>query len=433
MTATPPASGRTSQVRDAAQPVRVDGYAQLRDYAVIGDGRCAALIARDGSVDWLAWPDLDSPSLFAAVLDPVRGGRFLLQPDVPYTAVRRYLPGTNVLETTFTTAHGTVRLTDALTLPDNASLAPGRELVRRIEGLAGSVPMRWSVQPRFDYGTQAPHLTHRAGVPVAAFGPDAVAVCAWNAGSPQLTGDAVASSFRSEAGTPAVVALAYAHQEPLVLPTRDRVRGPPGSHHRHLAPMERRTAPIPGHGARRSCAAPSPSSCWCSPPRARSPRPRPPPCPRRWVGNATGTTASAGSGTPPSPWTPSCKLGCAPEATSYFWWLMHASQLTHPRLNVLYRLNGGTRAPEQVPPPVRATGARRPCGSATLPLASFSSTPTGNCCRPPGCTPQQATGSTPTSPADWPRPPTSSAPHGSSLTPASGRSAAHPSTSPSPR
>lgn len=80
--------------------------------------------------------------------------------------------------------------------------------------------MRWSVQPRFDYGTQAPHRTHRAGAPVAAFGPDAVAVCAWNAGQPQLTGDAVASGFRTEAGTRHLLALPYAHQEPLVLPTR---------------------------------------------------------------------------------------------------------------------------------------------------------------------------------------------------------------------
>ncbi|MEV4083291.1 trehalase-like domain-containing protein, partial [Nonomuraea fuscirosea] len=187
MTAVPPGSGhRTPPAQEgrraerarpddsaAGQPARADGYAPLRDYAVIGDGRCVALIAWDGSVDWLAWPDLDSPTVFAAVLDHARGGRFLLQPEGPYTAERRYLPGTNVLETTFTTAAGTVRLTDALSLPDTRSLAPGRELLRRIEGLAGSVPMRWSVQPRFGYGTRAPRLTRRAGVPVAICGAEA--------------------------------------------------------------------------------------------------------------------------------------------------------------------------------------------------------------------------------------------------------------------
>jgi GH15 family glucan-1,4-alpha-glucosidase len=202
------------------QPARRDGYTDLRNYAVIGDGRCVALIARDGSVDWLAWPDLDSPTLFAAVLDHVQGGRFLLRPEAPYTVSRRYLPGTNVLETTFTTTGGTVRVTDALTIPDTRSLAPGRELVRRIEGLAGRVPMRWSVQPRFGYGTRAPRLTRRAGVPVATSGPEAVAICAWNAGEPQLSLEAVASRFRVDAGTRAMLALPYAHREPLVLPTR---------------------------------------------------------------------------------------------------------------------------------------------------------------------------------------------------------------------
>ncbi|GAA2432211.1 glycoside hydrolase family 15 protein [Streptomyces macrosporus] len=332
----------------AAQPARVDGYAELRDYAVIGDGRSTALVARDGSVDWLAWPDMDSPTLFAAVLDHVRGGRFALRPDVPYAAAHRYLPGTNVLETTFTTARGTVRLTDALTVPD-ASLAPARELVRRIEGLSGSVPLRWSVRPRFDYGTRAPRPARRSGVPVAALGPEAVAVCSWDAGEPQHTVDGVASRFRADAGTRALIALAYAFQEPLVLPTRAECE----ARLDHTAATWRRwtddrtyTGPWPDAVLRSALAlkllvhAPSgavAAAATCSLPEELGGE-------RNWDYRFSWIRDSAFT------LDAFLELGCSPEATGYFWWLMHASQLTHPRLRVLYRLDGGSRAPERTLP-----------------------------------------------------------------------------------
>jgi GH15 family glucan-1,4-alpha-glucosidase len=333
----------------APAPVRVDDYAELRDYAVIGDGRSIALIARDGAVDWLSWPDLDSPTLFAAVLDHVRGGGFLLRPDVPYTASRRYLPGTNVLETTFTTVDGTVRVTDALTLPDTASLAPGRELIRRIEGLAGRVPMRWSVQPRFGYGARTPHLARRAGVPVATCGAEAVAVCAWDAGQPQCTAGSVTARFRAESGTRALIALSYAHQEPLVLPPRAECEArldhttttwQKWTDNRSYTGPWREAVLRSALALKLLVFAPSgavAAAATCSLPEEVGGE-------RNWDYRFSWIRDSAFT------LEAFLKLGCAPEATSYLWWLMHASQLTHPRLHVLYRLNGGTRAPEQILP-----------------------------------------------------------------------------------
>src|SRR5436305_11779245 len=126
----------TETLPHARTPVRVDGYAPLRDYAVIGNKRTAALVALDGTIDWLPHPTLEDPAVLAALLDSGDGGRFALAPTAPFTAARRYLPRTNVLETTICTAEGVVRVTDAMSRPIAHTLIYN-QVIRRVEALAG--------------------------------------------------------------------------------------------------------------------------------------------------------------------------------------------------------------------------------------------------------------------------------------------------------
>jgi GH15 family glucan-1,4-alpha-glucosidase len=329
-------------------PVSASGqlYAPLADYAAIGDGRTVALVARDGSVDWLCLPDLDSPSVFAAVLDADRGGRFVLGPEIPARVHRRYLPDTNVLETTFTTDQGVVRITDALALP-GVDLGPTRELIRRVDCVSGVVPMHWRVTPAFSYGAVPPALERRGGIPVAMTGRDALAVCSWDAGEAQIGDGAIFGRFEARTGTPAVIALCAAHQEPLVIPARAHVE-------ERLAAT---TAYWSGWAADRAYGGPwrdavirsalalkllvhAPSGAIAAAATASLPEEiggeRNWDYRFCWVRDSAFTLASF------------LHLGCEREADAFFWWLLHASQLTHPRLQVLYRLDGGERAPERV-------------------------------------------------------------------------------------
>jgi GH15 family glucan-1,4-alpha-glucosidase len=145
---------------------------RIEDYALIGDCKTAALVGRDGSVDWLCWPRFDSAACFAALLGTTENGRWIISPVLASARVgRRYRPGTLVLETEFQTATGRAAVIDFM-LPGD-----GAHLVRIVQGLAGSVRIHSELLLRFDYGATVPwvdRLDHGAISAIA--GPERIAL-----------------------------------------------------------------------------------------------------------------------------------------------------------------------------------------------------------------------------------------------------------------
>ena len=286
--------------------------------------------------------------MFGALLDAERGGSFELRPEAPYDVERRYRPGTNVLETTFHTEGGAARVVDAMTVA-GSGLVPFRELARRVDGLAGEVSFGWRVEARFGYADAGTRVERRLGVPVATSGAHALAVQYWNADESATEEGAIAGTIHVRAGESAVIAVSIAHQEPLVFSSREEV--------------EARIEATAGAWAD-----------WSSGRGYRG----------RWrdavirsalalkllVHAPSGAVAAAATTSVPEElggernwdyrfcWVRDSAftlgaflgLGCGADARAYFWWLMQASQLTQPRLRVLYRLDGGARAPERTLP-----------------------------------------------------------------------------------
>ena len=144
----------------------------IEDYALIGDRGTAALVGKDGSIDWLCLPRFDSPACFAALLGTEDNGRWLLAPADPVTSIRRrYVDGTACLETTFTTADGEVVLLDVMPTGDNRA-----DVVRRLTCTRGPVRIRHDWVVRTDYGRVRPWVSreeaHGDEVVVAVAGPD---------------------------------------------------------------------------------------------------------------------------------------------------------------------------------------------------------------------------------------------------------------------
>jgi GH15 family glucan-1,4-alpha-glucosidase len=203
---------------------RRGGYAPIESYAALGDGRTVALVAADGSIDFASLPSLHCPTTFGALLDPGRGGRFVLAPKGRFDADRRYIDDTNVLETTYRTRSGVVRVTEALTT-QNGSLLPWVEIVRRAEGLHGEVDLEWRVEPRFAWGTEEPRISRRGGVPVAEGAGLELGVHSFEAGEASIEKDAVVGAFTAREGDVSFLVVCCTEDQPIPIPShRDVAR-----------------------------------------------------------------------------------------------------------------------------------------------------------------------------------------------------------------
>ncbi|WP_159664152.1 glycoside hydrolase family 15 protein [Streptomyces mexicanus] len=147
-------------------------HQRIEDYALIGDEQTAALVGRDGSIDWLCLPRFDSGACFARLLGDEENGHWRIAPEGaegrPCTR-RSYRPDTLVLDTEWDTPEGSVRVTDLMPQRDRAP-----DLVRIVEGLSGRVTVRSTLRLRFDYGSIVPWMRRSDGHRVAVAGPDSV-------------------------------------------------------------------------------------------------------------------------------------------------------------------------------------------------------------------------------------------------------------------
>ena len=142
--------------------------ARIEDYALIGDCETAALVSRDGSIDWLCWPNFSSAACFAALLGTAENGFWRIRPVEDVVEVRRrYRPGTMIVETTFVTKQGEVCLTDFMPPRGKHS-----DVVRMVQGVSGRVKMHMDMVLRFDYGLTVPWVTKHGEELHAVAGPD---------------------------------------------------------------------------------------------------------------------------------------------------------------------------------------------------------------------------------------------------------------------
>jgi GH15 family glucan-1,4-alpha-glucosidase len=185
--------------------------ARIEDYAMIGDCETAALVSREGSIDWLCWPTFSSGACFAALLGTAENGSWRIKPaDKIVSIQRRYQPGTMIVETTFITEDGEVCLTDFMPPRGEHS-----DIVRMVKGIRGKVKIHMDLVLRFDYGLTIPWVTMHERELRAVAGPNMVVLrtdCA-SGKAAELRGEGLTtvSDFTLREGNEVCFTLTYAN------------------------------------------------------------------------------------------------------------------------------------------------------------------------------------------------------------------------------
>ena len=341
---------------------------RIEDYAAIGDARTAALVSKEGSLDWLCWPRADSPALFSAILDRERGGTFRIRPTGLLGSSRRYLPDTNVLETRFSTASGDAVLTDLMPVATEEEkrelLLPEHELLRRITCTRGAVEVEILYAPRPGFGTCKARLKDLGKLGLRLTTGAAVFILRSEAPLTIVEGrDGQSATARIwlSAGESLRLSLVYASDGAAVLPAlgeqADAAIRRTVSFWKRWAGRARYQGPLREQVVRSAltlkqlCFAPS-GAIIAAPTTS---------LPERvggdlnwdyrycWLRDAS-LTARALFG-----------LGYREEAESFVSWLLHATRLTSPELQVLYDVYGETGARER-----RISGLRGFRGSSPV-------------------------------------------------------------------
>lgn len=329
---------------------------KLSDYALIGNSRAAALVSNKGSIDWCCLPKFDSSSVFAALLDSGQGGFFSIAPGKEYQSTQQYLPDTNVVETCFSTEEGAVRLLDTFTAMSEEekaqALFPDHEILRIVEGISGTVQITLTYAPRIFYGKNVPHLEDRGklGIHFSWKGNIYTLLSTLDPEKIKITNDRQGNAkaeFHVKPGERVIFSLSYSSQSPAVLPelkitgwkrleqTISFWRNWIGKcHYRGLySEQVKRSALV------LKLLAYAPSGAIIAAPTTSLPEKLGGElnwdyryC---WLRDASFTTRVLVS------------LGFEEETHAYMNWILHATQLTRPKLQVVYSVFGHTSLKEK--------------------------------------------------------------------------------------